>query len=345
MITSWTRRWYALAVVVLLCCPKAASATQADADLGKRIETYAAAQAKAGQFSGVVLLARRGSTIYSGAFGLASEEFDVPNTLDTAFNLGSIDKIMTRIAVEQLVEQGRLRYDQTIGELLHDYPNAAAKAVTVMQLVAMTSGIGDFFGPAFLATPKDKIRALADYLPLFADKPLAFAPGSQRQYSNGGYVVLGLIIERVTKQSYYDYVQTHIFDPAGMTRSGWPERDVPTKGLATGYTDATNDDPAAPRRNNIYTAPAKGSSAGGGYATAADLVKFAAALQADKLLAPGAAQKLFGGSIGVAGGAPGINADLEIDAQSGYVLVVLSNYDPPSAEDVAKTIRGWIGLD
>ena len=335
-----------VAVVVFTTQPGVAGApsTDADAALAGRIATYVAAQTKAGEFSGVVLLSRRGSTIYSGAFGLASVEYGVPNTIDTAFNLGSIDKVMTRIAIEQLVEAHRLTLDQTIGDLLPDYPNASAKIVTVRQLLDMSSGIGDFFGPQFQATPKDKIRSLADYVPLFANEPLAFAPGSDHKYSNGGYIVLGLIVERISKQSYYDYVRTHIFEPAGMTSSGWPQRDDPAARVATGYTNESEDGPSQTRRNNIYTAPARGSSAGGGYATAPDLVKFAAALQSGKLLTRDDADRLFGGGLGVAGGAPGINADLEMDAQSGYVLVVLSNYDPPSARDVAKTIRGWIGL-
>jgi len=322
----------------------AAPSASTDAALANRIATYVAAQTKAGAFSGVVLLTRGGSTIYSGAFGLASVEYGVPNTIDTAFNLGSIDKVMTHIAIQQLVERHLLTLDQTIGQLLPDYPNAQARAVTVSQLLDMSSGIGDFFGPQFQATPKDKIRSLADYVPLFANAPLAFAPGTSHAYSNGGYIVLGLIIERVSKQSYYDYVRSHIFEPAGMTNSSWPERDQPTPHLATGYTNETDDGPSQTRRNNIYTAPARGSSAGGGYATAPDLVKFAAALRSGVLLTRDDVDRLFGSDIGVAGGAPGINADLEIDAQSGYVLVVLSNYDPPSARDVAKTIRGWIGL-
>jgi CubicO group peptidase (beta-lactamase class C family) len=153
-----------------------------------------------------------------------------------------------------------------------------------------------------------------------------------------------LIIERLTNQSYYDFVRTHIFEPAGMTSSGWPQRDTPTTHLATGYTKLADDGPSSTLRNNMYTTPARGSSAGGGFANAPDLLKFAAALQAGKLLSADDTARLFGGGIGVAGGAPGINADVEIDSQSGYVLVVLSNYDPPSAEAVAKTIRGWIGL-
>jgi D-alanyl-D-alanine carboxypeptidase len=229
---------------------------------------------------------------------------------------------------------------------LPHYPNERVRRlVTVRELLNMQSGIGDFFGPEYAATPKDRIRTLSDYLPLFASKPLLFAPGTDRRYSNGGYIVLGLIIERVSGQSYYDYVKANIFGPAGMTASGWFDRDIPAANVASGYTRHVADDDTSngDLRNNIYTAPARGSSAGGGYSNALDLVRLAAALQGGKLLNTADASR-FAGGLGVAGGSEGINADLEVDAQSGYVLVVLSNYDPPAAEDVAKTIRKWLGL-
>jgi len=315
------------------------------ADLAARIRAYIATQAVADTFSGVVLLAKHGQVIYSGAVGMASKEYSAPNTVYTSFNIGSINKLMTRIAIVQLVAQHKLSYDDTIGKLLPEYPNKSASGVTVRELLEMSSGIGDFFGPAYQATPKAQLRTLADYVPLFAAKPLAFAPGTQQAYSNGGFIALGLIIERVSGMSYYDFIQQHIFGPAGMTASGWFERDIPRPGVASGYTKMTDHGDSPAWLNNIYTAPARGSSAGGGYASAPDLLKFAAALEDGKLLDAAGTAQVLGPGIGVAGGAPGINADLEIDPQSGYVLVVLSNYDPPSAENVARQIRGWIGLD
>jgi len=324
--------------------PASGQPQSASADLAARIKTYVATQAVADTFSGVVLLAQHGQVIYSGAFGMASKEYGAPNTVDTSFNIGSIDKLMTRIAIVQLIAQHKLSYDDTIGRVLPAYPNKSASSVTVRELLDMSSGIGDFFGPAYQAVPKAQLRTLADYIPLFADKPLAFAPGTQQAYSNGGFIVLGLIIERVSGMSYYDFIQQHIFGPAGMTESGWFERDVPKAGVASGYTKVTEHGDATAWLNNIYTTPARGSSAGGGYASATDLLKFAAALEEGKLLDAAGTAQVLGPGIGIAGGAPGINADLEIDPQSGYVLVVLSNYDPPSAENVARQIRGWIGL-
>jgi D-alanyl-D-alanine carboxypeptidase len=314
--------------------------------LAHHIKDYLADQMLSDAFSGVVMLSRNGQIIFSGVYGSASKEYGVPNALDTRFNLGSINKLMTRIAIMQLVEQHKLSYDETLGAVLPTYPNKdAATHVTVRELLEMSSGIGDFFGPPYEAMPKNRLNTLAAYLPLFASKPLAFRPGTKSQYSNGGYVVLGLMIERRSGLSYYDYVKTHIFSPAGMTASGWFERDATTSGIASGYTKDGANGPTHVWCNNIYTTPQRGSSAGGGYASAPDLLKFAAALESGTLLDARDTATVLRGGIGVAGGAPGINADVEIDPSSGYVLVVLSNYDPPSAERVAATIRGYIGLE
>jgi CubicO group peptidase (beta-lactamase class C family) len=312
----------------------------------------------ADEISGVVMITRGTAPLLQKAFGLASREYNVPNRMDTKFNLGSINKIFTQLAVGQLVEQGKLSFDDKLGKHLPDYPNRdAAAKVTIRQLLDMASGIGDFFGPEFQDTPKDRLRAIKDFLPLFASKPLLFEPGTKQRYSNGGYIVLGAIIEKVSGQDYYEYVREHIFKPAGMQNSDWYEADIPTPNLATGYTREGMEGKSA-RRTNIYMQPAKGSPAGGGYSTAGDLLKFSLALQTGKLrLAdfkrPAAegnqtshTEKLapFPG-IGVAGGAPGINAFLvaaAAESSSPYTIIVMSNYDPPSAENLGKEIRGWL---
>jgi len=215
--------------------------------------------------------------------------------------------------------------------------------VTIAHLLDMTGGIGDFFGEKFDATPKNKIRTLDDYLPLFANEPLRFEPGTKREYSNGGYVVLGLIVERASGKSYYDYVEENICRPAGMTRTGHLDADAPSENVASGYTRAWdgNEHPGEPRRNNVYTRPARGSSAGGGYSAAEDLLKLIAALESDKLGAPEAARVAAGG-MGIAGGAPGISAAVETAAKNEYAVIMLSNYDPPASEKVARKIGSWV---
>jgi len=305
---------------------------------------YLDQQTKDDLFSGVALIARDDEVVFQKAYGMASIEYAVPNRLDTRFNLGSINKIFTQIAIEQLAERGKLSLDDPIKKFLPDYPNAEAAAkVTIRHLIDMTSGIGDFFGPEYEATPKNRIRELADYLPLFAAKPLLFQPGAGRQYSNGGYIVLGLIVEKASGLSYFDYLAENIYRPAGMTAGGHFDSDIPAANIASGYTRRWDEGEheKEPRRNNIHTRPARGSSAGGGYAPAMDLFRFVAALKAGKLLGP-AAMARFGGSGAYAGGAPGINAEIDMDPAPGYTVVVLSNYDPPSAGAVAKKIAGLL---
>jgi CubicO group peptidase (beta-lactamase class C family) len=304
-------------------------------DLAAAVRAYVRKLADDDAFSGVVLLAQGGVPIFEQAVGLADRERKIPNRLDTKFNIGSINKAFTALAVRQLTAQGKLSLDDPIGKYLPDYPNLeAALKVTVRHLVDMTSGIGDFFGDRYQAAPKDKLQSLKDYLPLFADKPLEFEPGSRNQYSNGGYVVLGLIVEKASGQDYYAYVREHIFKPAGMTDTDSYAKDADVANRARGYTRSgsgwiPNDD----------TLPGRGSSAGGGYSTAHDLLKYVAALQKGTL---GKLPEDMQGGMGIAGGAPGLNAGVEWDPQRGYAIIVLANLDPPAAERIALQIRAWL---
>ncbi len=322
------------------------------------VENYLKERVAADDFSGTVLLAKGERPIFQQAYGLASKEFNVPNRVDTKFNLGSINKIFTQVAIGQLAAQGKLSFDDKLGKFLPHYPNRdAAEKVTIRQMLDMKSGIGDFFGAQFESMPKDRLRTIKDFLPLFAGAPLAFEPGTNRQYSNGGYIVLGAVIEKVSGQDYYEYVREHVFKPAGMHNTDWYEADTPTPNLASGYIrEGADSNGKSARKNNLYTRPAKGSPAGGGHATAEDMLKFSLALQtgklrlpdfrgtagAEKVISPAGKPQHFPG-LGVAGGAPGINAILEVSGDTGYTLIVLSNYDPPSATEVGKKIRGWLG--
>ena len=224
-----------------------------------------------------------------------------------------------------------------------------ADKITIEQLLQHRSGLGDIFGPKFMASHAS-LRRLSDYLPLFAGKPLEFEPGTSQQYSNAGFVVLGLIIEKLSGQSYYDYIRDHITRPAGMTDTASYAVDETVPNRAIGLTRRGPDGPLAQRHDNTATLPARGSSAGGGYSTAPDLLRLSQALLADKLLPKRWTDWLFTGkldapgdrNIGVAGGSPGVNAVLEIAPP--YTLVVLSNYDPPSAEEIAQEGRKIAGI-
>ncbi|HCV42431.1 MAG TPA: hypothetical protein DGH68_03035, partial [Bacteroidetes bacterium] len=190
-----------------------------------------------------------------------------------------------------------------------------------------------------------------DYLQFFVNDSLLFEPGTQRRYSNAGYIVLGLIVERLSGQDYYTYVHDHIFKPALMNNSDWFASDAVTPNLATGYTHPERDEHTW--ISNIHELPGRGSSAGGGYSTLDDLYSFIHALLGGKLLNARYSEwmltsmlpqtdpplPLKHGGIGIAGGTAGVNAAVELDAESGNVVIVLANYDPPAAEAVSKTIR------
>jgi len=293
---------------------------------------------RADRFSGVVQIVRGDDTLYARATGWADRRNGVPNRIDTRFNLGSIDKLFTQIAIAQLEERGLLSRSDTLSKHLSDLPASVASRITIDQILHHRSGLGDFFGPEFERADKGQYRTLRNYLPLFKDHPLEFEPGTRSRYSNAGYIVLGLVIEKLTGMSYHDYVRERIFRPAGMDDTGALESDVPEPRVAMGYTRRAGEG----LRENIYTRPARGTSAGGGYSTARDLVRLAAALKAGKLLSPEAARRTVGEAGMFAGGAPGINGAVGMDLERGETLVVLANLDPPSAEGLAERIRGWL---
>jgi CubicO group peptidase (beta-lactamase class C family) len=303
-------------------------------ELVSAVKEYVAQLTKNDEFSGVVLLAQNGKSLFQSAYGHADMEKKIPNQVDTKFNIGSINKSFTALAIRQLAAKGKLSFGDPIKNFLPDYPNKeAAEKVTVQHLLSMTSGIGDIFGDRYESIPKAKLRTLRDFLPLFADKSLEFEPGADHRYSNGGYVVLGLIIEKVSGVDYYTYVRENIFKPAQMTDTDSYEKDAPVANRASGYTLEGY------RKSNDASLPARGSSAGGGYSTALDLLRYTVALDAGTITPPNDNAR---GGLGIAGGTQGVNACLEWSPKSGYVIVVLSNFDPPIAETIARQIRSWL---
>ena len=292
--------------------------------------------AKLGQFSGVVLVARNGTPAFERAYGMADREAARANDLETSFNLGSINKLFTTIAIQQLAGAGKLTIDSSLARAWPDYPNPdVARRVTIRQILDHRSGIQGNIFTAPVGKTRHDVVSLQDYFELFKNEPLQFEPGSQQQYSNAGYIVLGLLIERLSGENYYEYVRRHIYEPAGMAHTGSWRIDRWPANTAIGYTRGGQDaPPTAPLTRNTDLLPGKGSSAGGGYATAHDLLAFLNAVRAHKVAnAPEA------GMIGIAGGAPGLNAAMEGDLPGGYDVIVLANLDPPAATRVARLIR------
>ncbi|HSB27441.1 MAG TPA: serine hydrolase domain-containing protein [Pyrinomonadaceae bacterium] len=327
--------------------------------LRKRVDELVAADL----FSGAVLVAKDGKTVFAQAYGLADREKKTPNTLKTRFRLGSMNKMFTAVATLQLVQNGKLDLKAPLGNYLTDYPNKdVASKVTIEQMLSHTGGTGDIFGPEFDKN-RLELKTLADYVKLYGNRGLEFAPGSQWKYSNYGFLLLGVIVERVSGQSYYDYVRDHIFKPAGMiaTASEPEEQLVVDRSIGYMRSDAGGWQP------NTDTLPYRGTSAGGGYSTVEDLMKFATALETNKLLnaqytemlTTGKVDTTFGGKyafgfqeatvngtrcFGHGGGAPGMNGELKICPAAGYVVAVLANLDPPAATRVADFITNRLPI-
>jgi CubicO group peptidase (beta-lactamase class C family) len=292
------------------------------------IAAYAQKLVDTDHLSGALLVAKDGKPLLTRAWGMANAT--EKNTVDTKFNIGSINKVFTKTAIDQLAAAGKLSYDDTIRKHLPDYPSAIADRVTIQQLLDHRSGMGDIFGPKYMSAPPSRLRENADFLKLFADEPLQFEPGTSQRYSNAGYVVLGLIIEKISGVTYRDYVQKHIFDPAGITNSGFWAIDEAVPHRATGYTLRGPDGPLTKRITNEATLPGRPSSAGGAYSTAGDLLKLFQWLHAARGGGGGGGER----GIGVGGGAPGLNA--AVNMRDGWTVIVMSNYDPPSAEALAR---------
>lgn len=329
------------------------------AALGAMLDREAAAD----RFAGAVMVVHHGRTVFRGAYGLADRDAQLPATPETRFRIGSMNKMFTATAILQLAQAHKVALDAPLGAYVPDYPNRelAAKA-TIHDLLTHTAGTGDIFGPAFDAH-RLELRTLQDYVRLYGERGPDFEPGSRWDYSNYGMVLLGVVIERVTGQSYYDYVRDHVFVPAGMTGSGSEPEDTEVPERCVGYTR----DGVGPWQPSVGMLPYRGTPAGGGYSTVDDLARFAAALTSDVLLdarttdlmttgkvdgvmdgkyAYGFGERFdaVGRSFGHGGGAPGMNGDLRVYPGSGYVVAVLSNLDPPAAERVSAFITSRLAV-
>lgn len=290
-----------------------------DTELSAAVDAEVTQLAARDAFSGVVLLARNGKPFFQKAWGMADRGLSVPNRIDTKFNIGSIGKAFTRAAVMDLVKSNRLALSDTVAKHLPGVKIPSADRITIEQLLDMKSGLGDIFGKRYQDTPKESLRDLSDFLPLFETAPLRFEPGKGREYSNAGYVVLGLIIEKVSGKQYWEFVRERIFAPAGMTSTGPFGPDEIVANRATGYTKSDG----GKWRSNVYALPGRASSAGGVDSTAADLLAFSLSI----------------GGLGIAGGTEGANAVLEAPGKGGLTIIVLANIDPPAAEKLTRRIR------
>lgn len=352
------RNYWAVAAMFLLCQPSAVLGANVAKTAhispsvlaANRAESLAQRLAQKGQFSGVLLIAKSGNPILLSTYGLANRDKGTRVAPQTSFAIASAGKMFTAVAVLQLVASGRLSLDDTVGKIIPDYPNRdIATKVTVRQLLTHTGGTGDIFGKDWAAN-RQSLRTLDDYMKKFGSRAPEFEPGAQQSYSNYGFIILGLMIERLTGQSYYDYVRDQIFVPAGMKHSSYPVGDGAAPGIAIGYTALNSDGhPTGILRPNFDTLPWRGTSAGGGVSSAPDLLRFVNALQSGKLLPPAlfaraTSQQVPGEGFGFfltgdgpsfnwahGGGALGMNADIRVYPNIGFTIICLANRDPQVA--------------
>lgn len=309
------------------------------ADTRKRIDALEAED----KLSGTFLLVHDGNTVFEWNGGMADREASVPVSARTRFRMASLGKMFTAVAILQLADAGKLSLDDRLSRHLPDYPNqAVANAITLGQLLSHTSGTGEIFVEDF---PKlsASLKTHRDYWAAFAATPLEFEAGSQDRYSNYGFILLGSVVEALSGRSYYEYVDQHIFRPAGMTSTGAAPESEAIPDLAHAYTKT---DGAWTRETSSL--PWRGTAAGGGYTTAHDLAKFATALMDGTLISeaslaaatrPQNHKDWYGygfmvsgegdeRQFGHEGGAPGMNAVLNVRPETGYIAVGLSNLDP-----------------
>lgn len=346
-----------LALAALLAIPTPTLASQATLRIPE-IEALVVRHAQLDMFSGTVIVADHGRIVYAGAHGDANKDHRIPNRLDTSYNIGSIGKTFTAVAIMQLVQAGTLRLDDGLATYLPDFPFPEKDTITLQQLLDHSSGLGDYMEHEDYKRTMSGITSIADILPLiYAQKPL-FAPGERFGYSNSGMVVLGAIIEKASGLSYPDYLQQHIFKSAGMTNSHLAQEDDLLANRSIGYTIQPD---GGYRANVRAIMPA--SADGGLHTTAPDLLRFDQALHGDSLLNAESRQRMstpvgpapFYASgwftkrvdghlaIGHGGGAPGINAEFRRYPDDGITMIVLSNLDmgaTPLADAIERSLFG-----
>ncbi len=223
-------------------------------------------------FSGVVSIFRGDSTVFSKAFGYRDVKNRLPNTTETRFGIASGTKLITALAIGVLIDRGLLSLDTTVNEIDREYREFIDERATILHLLTHTSGIYDYydeeveqdFDQPSLRIPWSELRTPSDYYPLFKGRAMKFRPGERYSYSNGGYVFLGILIEKLTGRLYRDYVHEYVLLPTGMQQSGFYAFDDLPPNTANGYLEDRIT-------INIYRLPPRGGGDGGMYTTTDDI--------------------------------------------------------------------------
>ena len=331
----------------------------------EKIEALLNTYKEYGQFNGSVLVSEQGKVIYKDGFGMANMEWDIPNKPNTKHRLGSITKQFTAMLVLQLVAEGKLDLQAPITTYLPDYPKASGDLITIHQLLTHTAGIPNYTSfPKFFEEESRNPYTPTDFVKVFADKKLDFTPGEKFSYSNSGYFVLGVLIEKLSGKSYEKMLQDKIFTPLKMMETGYDNHADILKNRATGYGKNAGN-----YVNSNYLDMTIPYAAGSMYSTVEDLYKWDQALYTTKILpkkymtlffkpyvaAFGNSEYAYGWGVGYTkigkskdsiyaighgGGINGFNTNISRTTDNKSLIVLLNNTGGAPLNDITNAIRG-----
>ncbi|WP_106795186.1 serine hydrolase [Aquimarina sp. Aq78] len=309
--------------------------------INDKIEEMMQKHVELDQFSGTVLLAKEGKVLYQKAFGDANKSYQIKNNIDTKFNIASMGKMFTGISIMQLEERGKLNINDPVVKYLKDFP--FGNKITIHHLLSHTSGLSNYMGHTVYRANRGKRYIINDIIPFIYEQKLEFdTPGKKFAYSNSGMVVLGAIIEKISGQSYSDFITQNIFIPAKMNNTEMRFWDDVVENRALGYLKSIS----GKFTNTIYTNSSPQSD-GGILSTVKDMLKFDQALYTSLLINENSKKKLFTNVIpkvtyglafqvenknnnrvvGHGGGLPGFSSYFSRYLDDKYTIIALSNYD------------------
>ena len=240
-------------------------------------------------FDGSVLVAEDGKIIYKAAFGMANREWNIPNTTETKFMIGSVSKPLTATLMLIQVQKGLISLDKTISDYLPEFSKKPAAKVTISQLLSHTSGIPNYdIIKDFFPRISRQNFTREEYVKVYMDSALAFEPGTKYSYSSWGYFTLGYIMESVTGKSYSQLMKEDIFNKIGMSNSGSYFHTQVVNKRATGYDYSFGGYTSADFRNQSNT-----MGTGDMYSTVEDIFKFHIALTNNTLLNKALTEEMF----------------------------------------------------
>jgi CubicO group peptidase (beta-lactamase class C family) len=345
--------------------PKTAKPDQLSvSEFVRELDVYLETNTEKDIFSGVVLVAREGKPVFKKAYGMADRERNIPNQLNTKFCIGSMGKMFTAVAIAQLVEQGKLSYDDLVGKHLGAewILSEVGEKVKISHLLSHTSGIAEYLDDEFYKFEAGIYRPLEDRKTIVKEKSLTFEPGTRWEYCNIGFILLAAIIEKITDWNYSDYIKEHIFDPADMDNTFDSYRNKTLSNLALGYDKVQEEGKAFWRKTGFF-GKNDGTPSGGGYSTVDDLLRFSEALRMDLLISSESKELLMtvkarsnsgdieygygfiiwtsqklGRVVGHGGAAPGVSSNFRMFVDRGYTMIILSNFSEASVPVSRKII-------